>query len=288
MSSRVDELLDTAEAGLDRLEEAVDEGRTEEVTEELRDLTVVADELEDVIERVDLSELPEEVDATELAKAIEVGEIPDAIQGGDPGDAVDLRGLLRAIDLTEAWKNTDVRGLWQEVEEAGDAIDEYAGDEDGNEEGDGVVAELEGLLDGDADDGSTLEGATGAVTEMADDAKSEGAGLVGELEGEALQTALQSKLMESVDEFREGVFEARERLQAATEETRDRLEDIGGDRSSSSRNPSVYSTIPDERPDVGSTPAYSTIPQQTLYSTAPNRDRVYGSRFDREAGDSDG
>jgi hypothetical protein len=47
------------------------------------------------------------------------------------------------------------------------------------------------------------------------------------------------------------------------------------------------STLPKDRSPSGRGTRHSTVPEETKHSTAPNRKRIYGTRFDRARGDDD-
>lgn len=294
---RFDDLLDEAEAGLERLEDRSDGGSVEDALRDLRDVLEVVDEIEDVLDAVDLSDLPDAVDERDLVSAVEAGRIPDAVRERDLGAAVDLERVVRAIELGELWDSTDVRTLWREKRELADEVDDIS--DDGEEE-DPVIDELETLLgddggdasmldDGDDDSvldavGETVDDAGDSVTDAAADAAEAGGGLA-DVPSESYQTAIQAKAMEGIDEFRAAVLEAHEKLAALHEENRERMRRQHDETDVSSRNPTAHSTMQVDRQDIGNATQYSTVPRETRYSTAPNRERIYGRRFDRKESD---
>ncbi|MFC4550929.1 MULTISPECIES: hypothetical protein [Halorussus] len=285
LSGRLDDLASRAEDALDGLGEYVEEPDADladvrervgdedrsvaEAGEHLRDLWDVADEVEDLLQTVDLSDLPEAIDVSELPSAVEAGEVPDAVANGDPGDAVRFRKLLKVVNLTELWDATDVRAFWKQKRELEAELSESFDGEDTGESGNTEVA-------GDDDDGWLDADRDWSIPET------DGPG---DFDPESMENAVQSKMMDGVEEFRESLLAAHEKLKALREENRDRM--AAQDRSTHSRNPTAHSTVPGgDRPAVGSTARHSTVPRETRYSTAPNKKRVYGDRFDNETDDS--
>jgi hypothetical protein len=311
MSDGLGDALDRAEERIESLENALGEGRTTDALEELRRLVELADEVESLAGAVDLTALPDAVDGRELLKAIDAGRVPEALAEGDLGDALDLKQLFRAVELGDALGATDKRKLLGAVhdsdlvggDDGGSGL--FDGDDGGSgplggdddEDTGGVIAELTALLeDDDASDAESLvDRAAGAVSDAgeelsghSDDGDEEGAFDVFDgVDPEAVQLSIQSKAMDAVDEFRAGVLEAHEALSGVYEKNQARTRKQREKRSTS-RNPTAFRTIPAHRPDIGSATRYSTVPRQTRHSTAPNRTRIYGSRFDRENGDTNG
>ena len=288
-AERMEVLVEQVETILDNLGEYLDDPETEqfddladrfededieEMITYVRDLVEVADEVEDVLGAIDLSSLPEAIDPEDLNEAIETGKVPDAIEERDPTEAVELKALLSAVELTELWDSADVRDLWKQKRELDDELDDVTDDGD---------------ADGDGDDDSMLDVDTDSMldTDMdADvDVDADDFGGAGDIPSEAYQTKIQQKAMGAVDEFREGMLEAHDKLKSLREKNREKMR--RKDTSTSSRNPTAHSTIPTERGDIGHGTRHSTVPTETRYSTAPNRRRIYGNRFDDE-GDSDG
>lgn len=276
-ATRFEELVDTAEGIVDRLDEDSDEGELDD----LEELYEVAVEAADLLEDIDLSELPSAVDASKLADAIDASEIPEALGDGDADGVVDLRALLAAIDLRELFDATDVRALWSDKRKLEDAVDDVTDEEAGEEEG---LLDGDGIIDGDDDGGLTDGSMTDVDAELPSVGDDDGG--VGDVPDEAYQVMIQKKAMEGVDTFREGVLEAHEKLAAMYEENRERMRRQQEDRGVSSRNPTAHSTVPTDRLDTGGTATqHSTVPSRTRYSTAPSRERIYGNRF-RNQGDS--
>ena len=287
LSGQLDDLASRAEDALDGLGEYVeepdadladvrervgDDGSVAEAGEHLRDLWGVADEVEDLLQTVDLSDLPEAVDVSELPDAVEAGEVPDAVANGDPGDAVRFRKLLKVVNLTELWDTADVRAFWKQKRELEAELSESFDAEDGDAESSSGGSAAEGA---GSDDGWLDADRDWSAPEM------DGPG---DFDPESMENAVQSKMMDGVEEFRESLLAAHEKLKALREENRDRM--ASQDRGTHSRNPTAHSTVPSgDRPAVGSTARHSTVPRETRYSTAPNKKRVYGDRFDDETDD---
>jgi len=241
-------------AGLD--DGPAERERAAEIFEEFRD---AADEAEDVLETIDFGELPDAVDVSELPDAVDAGDVPEAVAGGDPEDAVELRNLGELVELTDLWSAVDVREFWRNKREF-----------------DAAVADLF------ADDASGFDGADESGDADAADASDDGTATskpeLGLLEtDESKQAAIQKAISDSVAEFRESILDARERLSDVVETNRDRTEPVGRPNS---RNPTAASTMATSRPDLGGSTRFSTVPEETRYSTAPNRPRIYGQRFE--------
>lgn len=251
------------DADLSELVDTVDEDAPSETGEYVRDLLAVVDEFEDVLETIELGELPEAVDFSELPELLAVDELPEAIDEGDAGELVKLRKLADVVDFSELWDAADVRELWRQKREMDDAVEDVTDGGDGDDEG--MLDELtddEGMMD-DVD---------------ADDMDFDG---IEDYDPETAENAIQAKLMAGVEEFRETVMDAHERLDSAQERVSEEMPEQ--DRETNSRNPTAVSTMPSrDRPDIGNAARFSTVPRETLHSTAPNMDRLYGDRFKRE------
>ncbi|MDS0293278.1 hypothetical protein [Halogeometricum luteum] len=268
VSSLVIRALELSEAAMD-----ADGEDDSEVAEILRDLQVVVDEADELLDAIDLTDLPDAVDAEDADEVIHEENLSEAITNADPEEAIRLRKLLAVIDIGELWDSVDVRDVWRnkrEFEEALEELDET--DEDDtlpfvDDLTDESADEDDELIDVDAGD------AKDAIT--GDDEKDDV-----ELPDEAYQTAIQSKLSDSVDEFRDGLVRTHDRIERLREENRERVERTG---QPDSRNPTAYSTLAASRGVADADTKYSTVPAESKYSNAPNRKRVYGSRFDQFA-----
>ena len=274
------ESVDDPDAGLGEIVDRLDEGAGEEASEQLDELLAVADKIEDVLETIDLSELPDAIDFEELPELIETDELPEAIEKGEAGDLIKLRKLASVIDFTELWGATDVRAFWQAKRDLDGAVEDVTGGEEGEDEG-GVLEKVTGSED---DEEGMLDEVTGEGGMMDDvDADDLDFGGIEDFDPETAEIAIQKQLSEGIDEFREAVLDAHERVSGLKEEAKEEMPET--DRSTNSRNPTAVSTMPtQDRRDLGSLPRFSTVPQQTRYSGAPNRKRLYGNRFDQEKG----
>lgn len=293
LAARLDRLFETlfSDEERDAIRRVVEEasGSNETVAEALE----VADEAEDVARRVDLGELADAVDWAKLPDAIDA----DAVADGDAKRTVKLRKLLAAVEFTKVVGSADIREVWRESRELDEAIDRFLGD--GEEEGDGPGSDDGGLLDGVSggisagDEAGGLPGGIGGDDGGEAGDEDDGLGLssgLGDLGGldeenaEMIQRATQSEMLKAVDEFRKGLLEVHEDLAAVREETRQATRSRQR-RTATSRNPTAVSTMPGGEPLGGGLMKGSTVPRETRYSTAPNRKRIYGHRFEEELDD---
>ena len=278
LDSDLDDLLDRAMDDIDALLTARESDHPfEEVQEDVEDLITVVEEIEELLETVDLTDLPDAVDLSELPDAIETSEVPEALAEGDPSEAMRYRKLLQVVELGKLWNAVDVREFWRNKRELDDATDEVTDDEDEEE---GPMAKLRAFVgDDDADDAGSVE--SGGTSDTA--ATGDGGGRDDvDVPTETIQQRVQSKLSDAVGEFRESLLDTRERIQELKAENEGRVEDV---EQPDSRNPTAYSSIPTARNDMNGRAAFSTVPEETRYSSAPNRSRLYGSRLDRAAED---
>lgn len=269
-----EELLAAAEEIVETLVESLEEGVTPDAGL-LEELWEVADAAEDVLETVDVTELLSEVDLTELPSAVEVSDLPEAVAEQDPGAAADLRALTSLADMASLWEVVDARAFWRQSRELDDEVDDVTG-EDLNEY---VPGDWEPFDDDETADGTDTDVDTDDVdseTLSTDDAD--------DVDAETLENAVQAQVSEAVEEFRDGLLRARARLASALEENRIQSEERRS-QNADSRNPTAVSTMPAARSNT-SLARHSTVPEETKYSTAPNRRRIYGDRFDEA--DTDG
>lgn len=268
----IDDRLETVLANLERFAEYLDEqvaenGVADDALGGVEDFQTLFAEAEELVAAIEVSELPEAIDTDQLAEAVEVDSIPEALRERDPSDAVDTVALIRAIDFDELWGSADVRELWTDKGEFQAALDEVSGDE-------GPIPEMD---DDDADE---------ELVEMEADDVSELDEPFLDAPQESRQTAIQVKAMEGIDEFRESLIASRKELKGVIQENRERF-NSRADEGTSSRNPTAVSTIPARCGSEGDRGKYSTVPRETRYSTAPNRRRIYGSRFEDEEAAND-
>ena len=250
-------LVERAEEILERLGD--EETGSEEVNELLDDLEDVVDEAEDLLSTVDLREVAEAVQWENLPDAVDASDVPDAIEQGDPTEAIAIRKLLSLSDLPDLLESADGRELWREKRDLEDELDDVTGD--GGD--DGSITDVD--VDADA-----------SRPELGD----------GDVDPESVEKAVQSKVSGAVGEFRRKLIEAHDRLESIREENERRFDERR--TQSTSRNPTAgFSTVPSNHAGSGGTALHSTVPEETKYSTAPNRKRIYGDRFDSAEGEVD-
>ena len=211
-----------------------------------------------LVEAVDVSRLPTLVDWSGVPEAFSTGDYRSAVAYENPPEVIDASRLLEAGDVRESWRRT--RELGEEVEDVTDA--------------------LSGGEESAADDPATEE--EGRVRAANDDAEREaGVEMAKELSGsaEGRQFVVQRTVSEGVAEARSRILAARERIAEAVEGQE--LRSVREGRSNS-RNPTAVSTLPRSGPLSGSATTFSSVPTETRYSDAPNFERIYGPRFERE------
>lgn len=257
---RVDELLTRAREDIDGIEGAES---TQDALETVDDLQDVVDEAEDLLSMVDFEELFEAVDVTSLPEAVDTENLPEALAEGNPEDAVKLRKLLDLTDLPALLDSVNVREFWREKRELDGEVDDVTDGEEADRDDGYVSVDI-------ADDEERDE-------EWVDDWGVD----MPDIPDEGYETAIQSKLTDATDEFREGLLKVQERLAKMREANERHMEQMRDDRTSS-RNPTAVSTISGNRGDMGPAGRHSTVPRETRHSTAPNRERIYGTRFERK------
>lgn len=276
VEDRLADLDETARRELDRLDEHLaevddllswlreelpeDEGGT---VGQLRELVEAIDEFEDVVRKAD----PETIAAFIDTEEIDAEDIRAML---DSEEEMDVRDLLEILDLEGLWHATDVRDLWKEIQEFQDEAEDVGlgADDDGDgDEGDGLLG---GDGDGDDDGIPGIDMGDAELDDIPD-------GMADELS----EKQLQSTVMDGVDEFRESLIAARSELKGLQEENRKRMSDHRDQVHS--RNPTAVSTLPSARPSHHAAGRYSTVPQETRYSSAPNKRRLYGRRLDEAA-----
>lgn len=257
----------------DRAEEILDgyfgSGAGEADRNALEDLAELVEETEELLETADLSELPEAVDASELDEAIEGEDAPEALRELDPSEAIAFRKLLKVIELGEVFDSVDVREFWRnkrELEDEYEDVTDYAPDDEDEEE----PEEQFDFVDEDYD-APELDPDLGTLDE--------------DETGQGKQAAVQKEVSDAVGEFRESLLAAHARLDRMVEENEERTRHVG---TATSRNPTAVSTMARSRPDMGGGTRGSTVPEETRYSNAPNRRRIYGRRFEEELEDVEG
>lgn len=249
---QIERLFERATEKIEMVTTKADEDELGPVLSLLDDLEDIADEAEDILSTVDLTELAGAVDWKRLPEAIELRDLPDAIEEGEASEAVSLRKLVELTNLSQVWASSDTREAWREMREFDDEFDDLTGDGDG---------------EGQERDGSTPD--VGAH----------------DFDPESVENAVQSQVSDAVGAFREKLLVAHERLRRVRERNAERFPDRRGKRS---RNPTAVSTMPTGGPTSGGTTSHSTVPEETRYSKAPNRPRIYGPRFESAGGDDRG
>jgi chemotaxis regulatin CheY-phosphate phosphatase CheZ len=258
----IQELAARAETSLDAFLEAEEHGEADKHL--LEDLWDVAEEAAELLETVEVDALPEAIE--DDAGIEEFGEfvksnkemlgLPSTAEEGE--HEVAYRELLELVELSEVWDAVDLREFMRnkrELDEELDDVSDYAGDDAGGTDDDGPF---------ETDDDWRAD-----PTPSPD---------LGELGTEGRQAAVQQKVTGAVEEFRESILDAHERLEEIVEKNRERGRTVD---QPDSRNPTAVSTLPTGgRGSIRSGTHHSTVPEETLYSSAPNHRRIYGSRFD--------
>lgn len=245
VEERIDELYDRALETMEKIASKEDDNDLGPVLSYLDDLEDIADEAEDILEHVELSDLSESVNWDELYDAFESEDL--AAMFDEDEDAMTVGKLLQIVDMSQLWSSVNAREMWREKREFDNELDDVTDDEAAEEAGGSM-----GVSMGNAG--------------------------IEDFDPETVENAIQSQMMDSVDEFREALIDAHLRLKEFRENNKDRFPDH---RQNSSRNPTAASTIPGKQEALGRGTRYSTVPRETKYSTAPNRKRIYGNRFER-------
>jgi hypothetical protein len=237
--------------------------------DDIEDTRQVAAETGELLETVDLAELPDAIDVSEVPEAIDFEEVPAAVANADPERAIELKQLASLVEFDDLWDAVDVREFMQEKDELEDAADDLTDDESG------------------ADD-SSMTDSLDSPSLGSDSSAEGGESFIGQ--EEAMQAAIQSKLQDAVEEFRESALDARDQLKAASDEAQAQVEAKtgGGTGQPSSRNPTAYSTMVAGWKTGGwSSATFSTVPQGTQHSSAPGHFRIYGQRFENREDDDE-
>lgn len=280
----VDELLDVA---IDRARQLDDEGYTsEDVAELLADLLEVADEFEDVLSTIDLARLAKVVRWENLPDAVDPEALDEAIETRDVAKVLDVRELIDLSDLPEIWASADAREAWRQKRELEDEIDD-------------VTESLEEVTDGGGEESPEGEGAgpTGAEAGAVGPTGGGGEEPPDDREGdspfsvdpETVENRVQMEVSDAIGEFREGLLAAHERFREIQQENRERFDRRrrNWEGTHRSRNPTAVSTLPDWPVGGDDATLHSTVPEETKYSSAPNRRRIYGPRWETARGDDD-
>lgn len=270
LAETVDELLARVEALVESLEGTA---APEEAVETVEDLLDVADEVEDLLETVDVSELVDAVGAEDVSEVVDLEDVPEAIEEQSPRKALELRKLLQLADLRALFDSADMRQVRREKRDLEAELEDLLEDEgaaDGEEsllEGGGT-----GPIGGDSGGSTSVGGSGGAAA---------GEDLGGAaVDQELLEQSVQSKVDDAVVAFRQGLLEAHEKFRRLREANQERTGSM--DDQPTSRNPTAYSSMTSSKGDVGRGITHSTVPRETRHSSAPNRKRIYGDRFEEE------
>lgn len=240
----------------------------EELPDTFEDAVEVADEAEDVAAHLDVSDIVDAIDWSELPDVMGAESMQEAIDSGDAGDAIHVRELIEAIDFGELADSVDVRQAWKEGRELDDAVDDVT-DDDAVDDVTNDDASAEETADEKTDEEASVDVDTGAF----DDA-----------DPEAIRMGVQSEMMDAVDEFRAGLLEVHEELETIIEENREASRQRRAEQPKS-RNPTAVSTMPGGGPLGSKVRQGSTVPRETRYSKAPNRERLYGKRLEEGTDD---
>lgn len=263
-------LIERAEGATESLLMASNEGTVTELREDAEELQNVIEQTRELLETADLTEVAGAIDDDDIDDAISVSDIPNAIAEKDPEEAIRYSKLLHLVEFEELLDTIDVRELQQDKDEFDAAVAEFV--DDRNEDSSWIVFDaLKWLVE-------SAVGGDGEIVDSISDADAAKLASGTGDEGQMKQVAMQSKLLDAVEEFRESVLDAREQLEELREQATENIPENGPGQPSS-RNPTAYSTLPQqERPRVET--KVSTVPRDTRYSTVSNPPRIYGSRFD--------
>lgn len=231
----------------------------EELPDTFEDAVEVADEAEDVAAHLDVSDVVDAIDWSELPDVMDAESMQEAIDSGDAGDAIHVRELIEAIDFGALADSINMRQAWKEGRELDEAVDD--------------------VTDDDASDGETADEKTDEEASVDVDT-----GAFGDADPEAIRMGVQSEMMDAVDEFRAGLLEVHEELEGIIEENREASRQRRAEQPKS-RNPTAVSTMSGGGPLGSKVRQGSTVPRETRYSKAPNRERLYGRRLEEKTDD---
>lgn len=272
------ELLKRAEEAIESLFASFSSGTDAEIRENIEDLRNVIEESAELLETVELTKVPGAIDYENMDEAIDVSDIPNAIAERDVGRAIHYNKLLTLVEFGEVLDAVDVRAFEQNKDEFEAAVDEFIGESGRNQDqNQNQKPDQDQNRDENDDRGiiDSMDPDTGDATEVASD-------------GQVKQVAMQSKLRDSIEEFRESIFEAHDRMKELRETASKQVAETNGDIGQpSSRNPTAYSTLPPQQTDRIGTTGVSTVPANTRYSSASNPPRIYGDRFETRRDDDE-
>ncbi|MFC5972523.1 hypothetical protein ACFPYI_14380 [Halomarina salina] len=252
------------ERAADALAGLADERRDDGLLDELVD---VVEELLPLLETVDPATVLDAVDVERLPTLVDPAGLLEALTTGDYRSAIAYEHLSDVVDAPRVVESTDVREGWRRSRDLGDEVADVT-DALSGDDGDDAASEAE------RDDSSEAEATNDAAEH---EAAVEVAASLSETD-EGRQLVVQKTVSSAVAEVRSDILDARDRIAATVEDHEARTGRV--DRPTS-RNPSAFSTLPRSGPPAG-TAAFSTVPMETRYSDAPNFERIYGRRFERE------
>lgn len=246
VQTEIEDLYDRAIETMEKIASKDDEDTEHLITSYLDDLEDIVDEAEDILSKIDLTDLTDAVHWEEIPEAFDLDDLSAALD--DDEDAVTIGKLLDILDMTKLWGSMNAREAWREKREFEDELDDVT------------------------DEDETAEEESGDPTMPRVDFE--------DFDPETAENALQTQISDGIGEFREALIKAHVRLKEFRENNKDRFKDR---RRKRSRNPTFYSTLPPRRDALGRGTRFSTVPQETKYSSAPNRRRIYGNRFEKAA-----
>lgn len=241
------------------------------------DLEQVVEEARELADDIDVSDLGEAIDVESLPETVDVGGLSEAIEEGDPSKVVRFGKLLQIVDLGDLWDEVDVVSLWRNQRELKEALEDVFGEDFLEDDGDGD--EADGPLDRAVETAEeTAEKASQEMAETGQEMAKAGENPAG-VDSRTYQLSIQREVSDAIEEFREKLIETRGELAELHEANRERTDSVGQPES---RNPTAHSTLAGHRGPPKGLAQHSTVPRETKYSTAPNFDRIYGDRFERE------
>ncbi|MFC6731514.1 hypothetical protein [Haladaptatus sp. DYSN1] len=246
MDSNTEDKLDKAKDVAADVAETISEEVEDRAPEKVNRVKTAKDEAEAMAETINVSELAQAINLREVPDAIDEDDLKEAITERDVAEALDVADVPDAADGEDAWEAMDVRETWRHGRKLVAALK-------GDEELDVPTPDVED-----------------EVVDSPDDLD------------EFSQLAIQKKASDAVDEFREELLKTRARLKELHDKNREKT--TPDSRKPKSRSPTAVSTVPNSKPKSTPGTRYSTVPSETKYSTAPNRKRIYGNRFEDDDG----
>ncbi|WP_338727017.1 hypothetical protein [Haladaptatus sp. DJG-WS-42] len=244
MDPDIGDTLDTARETAEDVAETVTDTVSDHTPAEVERLREAGDEATSMADEINVTQLAQAINISEVPDALDDADLNDVITERDVADVLDVDDVPEAVDADAARNAMDVRGAWRHARR--------------------MVAALKGEDERDVE-----------PPDVSDEAVDEPDDL-----DQFSQLAVQKKASKAVDEFREELLKARARLKALHDTNVERT--TPDSRQPSSRSPTAVSTVPSRNSGSVLGLRGSTVPEETKYSTAPNRPRIYGSRFEEE------